>query len=360
MSADHDAEMIVVGAGITGAATARELARGGSAVVLLEQFELGNTRGSSHGTSRIFRLAYPEPAFVRMAGEALSAWLELEADYGGPLILRTGSLDLGPIALVHARSLATCGVRHEMLVGSDVSARWPISVEDDVPALLQPDGGITLADRAYEAFLEGARAAGASIRQHAPAAAVTPDRAAVRVDLADGTDLRAAAVVITAGAWAPRLLDPLGLDIAATATRETVAFFDLQADELPTIIDDALAPAQSPHRPAEISYALAAPGEGLKVGLHHAGPATDPDEQGEPDPEILAWASEWFGRRFSVLEPSLVRAETCLYTNRTDASFVLERHGRVVVGAACSGHGFKFAPLHGRTLADLARVATRG
>jgi sarcosine oxidase len=199
-----------------------------------------------------------------------------------------------------------------------------------------------------------------SIRERTRVAAVIPDRAAVRVELTDGVTLRATAVVVAAGAWAPLLLDPLGRDIAATPTRETAAFFDFAADELPTMIDNALTPAGWRHRPADISYALAAPGEGLKVGLHHAGPVTDPDEAGQPDPDILAWASEWVSRRFSVAEPRPARAETCIYTNRADASFVLERRGRIVVGAACSGHGFKFAPLHGRTLADLALEGMQG
>jgi sarcosine oxidase len=355
--ADRDADIIVVGAGITGVATARELARRRFQVLLLEQFELRNSRGSSHGTSRIFRLAYPDSHYVRLAQSALSAWRELEAECGNQLIRPTGSLDLGPIALIHARALAACGVRHEVLAGAEVSARWPIAVEAEVPALFQADGGITLADRAYAAFLDGAREAGAVTREHSRVLALITDRGAVRVELESGEVLRALAVVVVAGAWAQRLLDGHGIELGTIPTRETTTFFAVPADDLPTVIDDALTPRSGRGRAGELGYALAAPGDGLKAGLHHSGPVTDPDDHGEPDPDAVAWASEWVSRRFAggAIEPT--RAETCIYTNRADASFVLERHGRIVVGAACSGHGFKFAPTHGLALAALAQEA---
>jgi sarcosine oxidase len=351
-----DAEVVVVGAGITGAAAAHELARGGSDVVLLEQFALGHDRGSSHGTSRIFRLAYPEARYVRLAQRALESWRELEAAAGTELIVPVGSLDLGPIAVAHARALAGCGVRHELLYGNEVSGRWPIAVRAEARALFQPDGGVILAARAHALLLDGAREAGAEIRGNTRVTGLARDGGAVSVETTGGETLRARAVVVAAGAWAQPLLDPHGVGLAAVPTRETVVFFDHDADGVPTVIDDDLRPTEL-RRPGEVGYALAAPPGELKVGLHHSGPVADPDDSGEPDPAICEWAAGWVARRFPGAHPAPRRAETCLYTNRPDESFVLERHGNIVVGAACSGHGFKFGPLHGRVLAALAREA---
>jgi sarcosine oxidase len=129
-------------------------------------------------------------------------------------------------------------------------------------------------------------------------------------------------------------------------TRETTSYFALEdADDLPSVIDGTS---------TGIAYALAAPGAGLKAGLHHAGPRADPNRPGEPDPGLVAAAAEWVAERFPAAGQDPLRAETCLYTNTRDESFVLERHGRVVVGSACSGHGFKFAPVVGARLARLA------
>ena len=125
----RDADIVVVGAGITGVATARSLAQSGRGVVLVEQFGLGHDRGSSHGASRIFRLSYADPHYVRLAQGALQSWRELEAEVGEDLIVRTGGLDFGPVAAENARALAACGVSHELLSGAEVTQRWPINAE---------------------------------------------------------------------------------------------------------------------------------------------------------------------------------------------------------------------------------------
>jgi sarcosine oxidase len=355
----HDADVAVVGAGIAGVAAARALAAEGRTVILFEQFQLGHSRGSSHGGSRIFRLGYPDPRFVRLAQEARARWRELEAEAGEDLIVPSGSLDLGPIASEHARAFEACGVAHELLTGADVGARWPIDAAPDEPALFQADGGIILADRAYAALVAGTPRERVEIREQATVTAIAPEERRVRVESSAGAAV-AAAVVVTAGAWAQRLLDPLGVDLAATATRETVTYFRLHdAETLPALIDSATPDDRGVLREGRISYGLAAPGVGLKAGLHQSGPETDPDLTGAPDDGVVGWVAEWVGRRYPEADASPFAAETCIYTSRRDESFVLERRDRVVIGSACSGHGFKFAPLVGATLADLAGQALR-
>ena len=141
----RDADIVVVGAGIVGVATARALAGHPGSVLLLEQFGLGHTLGSSHGTSRIFRLNYPDERFVRMALAADAAWRELESARGERLIDRVGCLDLGADGeRERAQRSAACGVRHEQLSAEEVAARWPLRLEPGESGVFQPDGGVTL------------------------------------------------------------------------------------------------------------------------------------------------------------------------------------------------------------------------
>jgi sarcosine oxidase len=355
----RDADIVVVGGGIVGAATARALAGTVATVVLLERFELGHARGSSHGTSRIFRLNYPDERFVRLARAASSAWRELEAQLGETLIERTGSLDIGPVAEETARALAACGVPFETLSADEVHSRWPLRLEPHETAVFQREGGITFADRAHAALLSVATDGGVEVRENTRVRALELARRGVRVMLETG-QLEARAVVVAAGAWAADLLAALEIELAVVPTRETVVYLDVPgADALPPVIDYGRTPSRGTAgitRVGQAAYALSAPGLGLKAGLHHSGPVTDPDREADTDDEVAQWVASWAASRYEGVEGAGA-AETCLYTNTADEGFVLERHGRVVVGSACSGHGFKFAPVVGRTLAALAREA---
>ncbi len=339
-----------------GVATARALAQAGRRVVLLEQFDVGHARGSSHGGSRIFRLTYPERHYVRLAQGAQLAWNELEAESGEQLIVPTGDLTFGALAVECAQALASCGVRHELLTGTEAAARWPISARATEDVLYQPDGGTTLADRAHAALLGSAVEAGATVLEHRPVIAIERANGCVLIRTEAGT-FAARACVVAAGAWSRPLLSGVEVELPVIPTRETLTYFRIPDPlGLPPVIDDAVPNAEEHglRRPGLINYALSAPGIGLKAGLHHAGPVTDPDEVGTPDPAIVRWVSLWVAGRYPEVDPEPIAIETCIYTNTGDESFVLERHGRVVVASACSGHGFKFAPAFGRTIAALA------
>ena len=342
-----------------GVATARALAQAGRRVVVLEQFEVGHARGSSHGGSRIFRLTYPDQHYVRLAQGALTAWGELEAECGEQLIVPTGDLTFGAFAVDCARALASSGVRHELLSGSEAAARWPINASPSEPVLYQADGGTTLADRAHAALLGSAVEAGASVLDHRAVTSLERANGCVLVHTAAET-FAARACVVAGGAWSRSLLAGVEIELPVIPTRETLTYFRI-ADplDLPPVIDDAVPNAEEHglRRPGLINYALPAPGVGLKAGLHHAGPVTDPDEAGAPDTAIVRWVATWAAARYPELDPEPIATETCIYTSTADESFVLERHGRVVVASACSGHGFKFAPSFGRTIAALAGEA---
>ena len=331
-----DAEVAIVGAGVMGLATARVLAQAGRDVVVCEQFEVGHSGGSSHGGSRIVRLSYPEERWVRLAQEAYPLWQELEAAWGRALLDQPGTLDLGDWE-ANQRALTACGVACEVLDAAEIERRFPIRLDSDQNGLFQPDGGIVYADLALQALLSSATAGGAQLRERTRVESIETEGDTVSLD-----GLRAKAVVVTAGAWAPGLV---GVD--ATPTRETTSYFPFE-EPVPSVIDTTVGDKHA--------YALAAPGAGLKAGLHQSGPAIDPDESREPDAEIAARTAEWVERRFPGAG-SASRVETCLYTTRPNNEFVLERKGRVVIGSPCSGHGFKFAPVVGKRLAALALEA---
>lgn len=310
----------VVGAGINGVAAAYALARGGDEVTLFEQFRLGHTRGSSHGAARIFRLAYPEAEWVRLAQESLAGWRALEEDCGESLLELNGLVELAPPGVEGSRAaLEACGARFE-------ETAFP---GFDGFALFQPDAGIVRADLAHRAFLEGALRRGARLVED------------TRVEHLDA--LEADVVVVTAGPWVRSLIP----DLPVTPVRETVCYFALDG-ATPSVIELGT-------ERGEGFYALHEPDVGLKAGLHHSGTPADPDGEGEPDPTVVALLCDWVAARFPAVDPEPLRVDTCFYTNADDERFVLERRGRVVVGSACSGHAFKFAPAVGERLAALAR-----
>jgi sarcosine oxidase len=332
------ADVVVVGGGVMGLATAWALARAGREPVVLEQFRIGHAGGSSHGSTRIFRLAYQEPEWVRLAQESLRLWRELEAEKGEQVLDLTGLVDLPVDASRLAWTLDACGARYELLDADEVERRFGLKVATS-PAVFQPEAGVALADRALRAF-----ATGVDVREDARVAAIAPYTGGVRVET-ERVAIEANVAVVAAGAWAKPLLGQVGIDLPVTVTRETVAYFRLaELRKVPSVIDYADGE----------TYALTA-GPGLiKVGVHHSGPPADPGVPATPDEAIVAREAAWAQRSFALASAEPESAETCLYTTTEDTRFVLERHGPIVVCSACSGHGFKFAPAVGVRAAALA------
>lgn len=342
-------DVAVVGGGVMGTSTAWALARDGFDVTLVEQFAIGHKRGSSHGASRIFRLSYPDARYVEMAQAALPLWRELERDANETLMTTTGGLDTGKTLGEHVGALDACGAAFEMIDGAEVARRWPmVNVRPEEPVLFQPDAGIVAADRTVAAFARLAGAAGARVVEDTRVAGIEELGDAVRLVTSAG-EIVAGVAVVTAGAWAAALLATAGIALDTTPTRETVAFFEIGSPTPPTIVDWG-----SPS-----VYGLSSPGQGIKVGEHIAGPVVDPDETGAPDRASVERLERWVAARYAGAAARPHHVETCLYTNTVDQHFVLERHGRIVVGSPCSGHGFKFAPLIGRRLAAMAAETAR-
>jgi glycine/D-amino acid oxidase-like deaminating enzyme len=313
----------VVGAGVMGCATAWALRERGAEVTVHEQFELDHDRGSSHGRTRIFRVAYPDPAWVRLAQDAYAGWRDLDPD----LLGLYGLIELVPdLALTSLRALDRCGVPHRLLGEHEVRAYGAV-LPTGWTALFIPDAGVVFSDRARHRFLE---AAGVEVETNR------------RIESTD--ELDADVVVVTAGSWVRDLLP----DLPVTVTRETVAYFRREGPPPPAIAD------LNAETGGHALYSLYDPLHGFKAGAHHAGAEADPNSEAPPDPAIVERVASWVRERFPDVDPEPAETQTCLYTTTADEQFILERRGRIVVGSACSGHGFKFAPAVGRRLAELA------
>ncbi len=345
--------MAVAGAGLLGSAAAWALATRGVRPVLLEQFGLGHGRGSSHGATRIFRLSYPDPGYVRMAVAAQPAWARLQAAAGEQLLVTTGGLDAGPGAGACAAALAECGVTHSWLTAAQLRGRFPgIAVQPGERMLYQPDAGVCLAGRTVAALQRLARQLGADIRPDCPVLAIEPDgdRAVVRTTRGS---ISATVVVAPAGSWSgPLLAGAVRQPPRLAATLQRVRYFrprDSRPAAWPTLIE------WPSTEPAWYLVPMLGGSPGVKVASHALGPPADPDDSFTGcDPDREEQAEAYVRARLPGLDPAPLAPETCLYTMTADEDFVLGREGPVVVGAGCSGHAFKFGPLLGEILAALA------
>ncbi|MGH2637458.1 MAG: FAD-dependent oxidoreductase, partial [Actinomycetota bacterium] len=314
------------------------------------RFEIGHARGSSGGPTRIFRLTYEHPDYVRMARRALDEWRALEAEAGEPLMITTAGLDLGRAGRPSAAALEAAGEPFEYLAPDAVRERWPgVRIEPDTEAFVQEEGGVCMAERTVLAQARVAADAGATVLEHTRVERIvsTGTGAEVRTE---GETYRAPVVVVTAGPWAGDLLRTAGIDLPLTSSFEQVTYFAFEEPSaLPTVIDWDVNPPRTPYtvpNPEE-------PGR-FKVALHMSGPPVDADARTfEPDPHRVKRVTDYAATRFADHRAE-GGTDTCLYTNTPDEDFVLDRRGPVVIGSPCSGHGFKFGPLMGRILADLA------
>ncbi len=358
MRRDH--EYIVLGLGGLGSGAAYWLSRrAGKEVLGLEQFELGHVRGESQDHSRIIRLSYHTPAYVRLAKRAYQAWGELEAESGEPCVLTTGGLDFAPrnsaIPLdSYSDSMLAEGVEFEHLDAGEIMRRWPaFRLSDDVHGLYQAESGIAMAAKANAAHQRMAREHGATIRDRAPVTSIRSTGGEVEV-VAGGTALRCRRLVIAAGPWSNTALGYLGLHLPLEVTQEQVSYFssphlkDFQPGRFPVFIwmDDPC------------YYGFPVFGEPATKLAQDAGgkPVTADSRSFEPDPENFRRVETWAKRYLPTALGPVLYTKTCLYTLTPDRDFVIDRvpgHENVFI-AIGAGHAFKFASVIGRVLSELA------
>lgn len=361
----RDVDVAVVGLGALGSGAAYWLARRpGLRVMGLEQFELGHPYGASEDVSRIIRLSYHRPDYVRLARRAYATWAELERESGSRVVVRTGGLDVGPREADHGveididayvTAMEAEGVAFESLDAAEVMRRWPAwHLDERHVGLFQPDAGLADPSRGNAAHRRLAVEHGAVLRERTPVARLEPGAGEVTVVLADGGRIRAGRVVVAADAWANDLLAPLGARLPLTVTQEQVSWFVPRADP------DLFAPERFPvwiwmHEPSFYGFPVhghPGPKVGQDVGGREVTPATrtfDRDEDAHA--RVMAFLEAHLPAMAT--EPFLTR--TCLYTMTPDRDFVVDalpEHPEILVLLG-SAHAYKFASVLGRIAAEL-------
>jgi sarcosine oxidase len=359
-------DAIVVGLGAHGSATAAELARRGQRVLGLERFERGEGRGSSGGWSRMIRLAhYERPWLVPLAAASWDRWRALEAEAGAAILTETGGLYCGPAgSRIVEDSLATVGdhdLDFEVLGAAELHARWPVfELAEDTIGVLETKAGALRADRANAAHLEVAERHGADLRFGRRVVDWRPTPGGgFEVEDATGAVVGAAHLVLASGPWVSELVPDLALPLRVE--RERPMWWDPSidpavsgADRLPVwiVVENGTAFYGIPHDPDL----------GLKVSIHHWNEFVDPETVDRSvDPADVERVRAFLRRRMPAADGRLRHAEVCLYTNTPDEFFVIDRHPAapgVAFASACSGTGFKFAPVIGEILADLVTAGS--
>lgn len=353
-------DVIVAGGGAMGSATAFHLARRGARVLLLERFRIPHEQGSSHGFTRIIRLAYFEhPSYVPLLRRAYELWEALAHDSGEALLHITGSIDAGPpdsrTVLGSRHSCEVHGLEHRVLTSAELTARHPgYALPADYLAVWQPRGGFLVPERCITAHAALAARHGAVVCEEEPVRRWSAGASGVEVETARGR-YSAGQLVVAAGSWTGALVPSLAPLLRPE--RQVLAWFDLDDR-------DTFAPARFPvfnlDHAGEHWYGFPEFGTpGFKVGCyHHRREVVDPDQldRSAVQPADVALLQRVVRDCFPAVGREPLLTKSCLFTNTPDEHFLLDRLPEapaVVVAHACSGHGFKFASVIGEIVADL-------
>jgi sarcosine oxidase len=357
-------DVIVAGLGGMGSSAAYHLAGRGERVLGLERYTPAHDKGSSHGQSRIIRLAYSEdPAYVPLVLRAYELWERLERETGEDLMTITGGLMIGPPGTRYFEGSKESADRYdlpyEVLDAADLKRRYPVfEPTSDTVAFFEEKAGFLRPEACVKAYLDGAATLGADLRFEEELLSWEPTESGVLVETASGA-YEAERMVVSAGAWAPKLLADLGLPLEVT--RQLLFWFDPKGS-----IESFL-----PHRfpifiwepeDGNSFYAIPAhdgPRGGVKVAFFRAdGKPSDPETMDRKvhDGEV-EFIRSYLARYVPDLDGDFLYAKTCMYTNTPDEHFVISTHPncpQVAIAAGFSGHGYKFCSVVGEILADLA------
>jgi sarcosine oxidase len=357
----HTYDTIVVGIGGMGSAALYHLARRGVRVLGLERFEVPHRWGSSHGRTRIIRLAYWEhPAYVPLLRRSYELWRDLERHAGTPLLTITGSIDAGRESSRHVvGALEAChrfNLVYEAFDGRTLRDRFPgYRLPPDHRAIFQPDGGILHPERCVTEHVSAARASGAAIHEHERVVEWRQTSTAVTVKTT-AASYECGRLILTAGAWTGALVPALRAEL--TPERQVVLWTDPAAPELFTV--DRFPVFYLEGDEGSFYGFPAYDGAGFKIGkYHHLRQAVDPeamDRVCHPDDERIL--REGIRRYFPDADGPAAAMESCLFTNTIDEHFIIDvvpgSAGAVIVAGGFSGHGFKFCSVVGEILAALA------
>ena len=359
-------DAIILGMGGVGSAAAYHLARRGCKVLALDRFPGGHNRGSSHGDTRIVRQAYFEHSdYVPLLLAAYDLWAELEQCVGEKLFSQVGVLQLGPadghVVRGVQQAAALHGLNVETLAAEEIRRRFPaFGVSDELCGVFEPLAGFVRVERAVLAHLMAAAMAGAELRAGVEVQQWRASGNGVEIITNRGSFF-ADRLIVTAGAWAASLLNDL--DLPLHVLRKHLYWY---GPAHAACSEEAGCPAFLYELPEGVFYGVPqCDSKGVKIGEHSGGevvmePLTDPRQADSQDmARVDAFRRRWLHGVGSHLRERSV----CHYTMSPDGHFIVDRHpqhSQVVFAAGLSGHGFKFTPVLGDVLAELALEGTTG
>jgi len=353
-------DVVVVGVGGMGSAALFHVARRSARVLGLDQFDVPNSRGSSHGHTRIIRLAYWEhPAYVPLLRRAYELWHELQGLVGDTLLVTTGSIDAGaPDGRPIRGVLEACrqfALRHDVLDGASLHRRFPgYRLPANLAAVFQPDGGFLFPERCITAHLKAAVESGAELHPNERVVGWEDHDGQVLVRT-DCSTYKARRVILTSGAWLGKVLH--AVQPLVSVERQVVMWV---APRRPEHFSSERFPVFYLHAEEGSFYGVpVVAGMGLKIGkYHHLGQTVDPDSVDRAcHPEDEAVLREGVRRYFPDADGATLDLQTCLFTNTADEHFIIDavpNSPSVLLAGGFSGHGFKFCSVMGEILADMA------
>jgi len=347
---------VVIGGGVVGLAAAWHLlCLGCRPLAVVERFRIGHDRGSSHGSARMTRSTYTSAEYAMLMRHVRDEeWPRLERAAGVRLVHPGDVVFFGPDRAAlegYAAAVQAAGVDVERVPPEEARRRFPsLRFTDDAEILHDRTGGVIAADETIRALHRVVASAGGAVLEDTRVMEIDRAERAIRI-VSDRGVFQAERAVITTGAWLPDLV-PVARAVV-TVVPQTIAYFRLgvPARGLPSWVHFGGAEGG-------ISYGLAEVGrDAIKVGRHVTkGPGADPDELAPPSAGEVQALRMGLEQILAVPVHELLGSERCLYTTTPTEDFVIDAwpgDPRVVFASACSGHGFKFAPLTGRLLAEL-------
>jgi monomeric sarcosine oxidase len=353
-------DVVIIGAGVIGAATACEAARHGALVALIDQSALPNPRAASTDHSKVFRFAYPDQLYARMAGDALRLWRRLEEETNQRLMTETGLLMIGhdepSIEIATYTILQSLGVAVEMLSGAQISRRFPQFDTDAFPyGVFDSKASILYAERILRALLDLARHRGVVVIEGERAFGVEQGWSGdLTVSTESGNKLQCEKALAASGPWTRRLL-PMLADLLTTTRQEVVYFEPEPADAFK--FDVASFPMFMDLDSGFYGFPVHHAGA-MKIANHNKGEPVDPDRRDDAVSDDAIAGCRLFFEEFIPDLANARPAETrvCIYNNTPDDDFIVDWHpevGNLLIATGFSGHGFKFGSLIGRICADL-------
>ncbi|XP_037050911.1 probable sarcosine oxidase [Bradysia coprophila] len=360
-------EVIIIGGGVMGSATAYYLSKSlGKDVLLIEQYDLLHRRGSSHGDSRIIRKTYPQEHYTELMLDAYELWALAEKEAETRVFTKTGGLDISNGDNRQIKQLLQSAEKYnvpvKVMTPSQVNDKFPsVTIPDDCIGVYSPDSGILNATKAVAMFHHLAKANGCTVKDNTKVMNIRQVTVGTRVETIvetnNGFNYKCAQCIVTVGSWTTKLLTRVNLNLPLRVVQTTVAYWPV---DNPSVYSSTVFPVFINYSDDAFVYGFPAHEfPNMIKCCAHFGPDVDPDSRdflpGMDDLNNIV--APFIKRTFQGVTAVPEKVESCMYTWTPDEDFVIDELPvlpGIFVGCGFSGHGFKLAPIVGKILSDLA------